>query len=509
MSAMKSSKYILTFDAGTSGTKAALYDVSGSLVASYVSSYGTAYPAPNCVEQKPADWWDAVCTSTRELLKESAVTPGEIACIGLCGQMMGCVLVDDKGEVLRDAIIWADSRATKQEELLRGQIDPGHFYQITGHRPAAFYSLSKLLWVHDNEPEIFAKTHKMLQTKDYIAYRLTGRFVTDYSDACGTNLFDIRKKVWSQEILDAVSLSGGLLPEPCVSTEIIGNVTPDAARETGLLDGTPVVIGGGDGACAATGAGAVREGLAYVVIGSSSWISCLTREPVCPPEMKTFNWVALDPAYYTPCGTMQAAGYSVSWLRDTLCDIEGEEAAKQNISIYEIIDEKIKQSPPGANNLIYLPYLLGERSPRWNADAKGAFVGLTMTSTKNDIMRAVLEGVGFNLKVIFDIISRDNPAASITAIGGGAENEVWLQILADIWQTPIEVPQHLEEATSIGAAVCAGVATGAFDSFDRVSSFNRTVKTIHPNPANAEIYGKLFRLFDKLYYALEDSFKEF
>ncbi|MCL2030831.1 MAG: FGGY-family carbohydrate kinase, partial [Oscillospiraceae bacterium] len=431
-------RYILTHDLGTSGNKATLYDLGGRLKAFSVSPYKTYYPAPRSVEQRPADWWAAVCGSTRSLLEKSGAAPRDIACVTFSGQMMGCVPVGGQGEVLRDAIIWADSRAAPQEAFLRQQIDPRRFYQITGHRPAAFYSLAKLLWVRDNEPDIYRKMDKMLQAKDYIVYRLTGELVTDYSDAGGANLFDIRAKVWSREIIDAAALRPELLPRLCSSLDIAGGVTRAAAEETGLLEGTPVVVGGGDGSCAAAGAGAVREGSAYMVIGSSAWISSAAREPVCDPDMQTFNWVALDPEYYTPCGTMQAAGYSLSWLKNTLCETDGREAGERGLDVYDVIDEKIALSPPGANGLIFLPYLLGERSPRWNANAKGAFIGLTMTSARNDMMRAVMEGVGYNLKVILDIISRGRPPEKITAIGGGAKSEVWLQILADIWQTPIE-----------------------------------------------------------------------
>jgi len=490
-------KYILAHDLGTSGNKATLYDFNGRLRAFSVDSYAIYYPMPNAVEQNPNDWWASVCKSTRALLADNGINPHDIACITFSGQMMGCVLVDANGNALRNAIIWADSRASKQEAFMQKQIDPYHFYKIIGHRPAAFYSLAKLLWVKDNEPEIYAKSHKMLNAKDYIVHQLTGEFVTDYSDASSTNVFDISNKCWSQEIIDATGISPSLLPRPCKSTDEIGSgLTAKAAEATGLLPGTKVIIGGGDGSCAAAGAGAIREGLAYIVVGSSSWISNASRELVFDPNMKTFNWVALDPDYYTPCGTMQAAGYSVRWLKETLCE---------DLS-YEEIDNRIAKSPPGANRLLFLPYLLGERSPRWNANAKGAFIGLTMTSDKNDIMRSVLEGVGYNLKVILDIISEKSPVEQIRAIGGGAKSEAWLQILADIWQKPVEVLEYLEEATSMGAAICAGTAIGAFSGFDAIHSFNPAVKTIMPNKENATEYQKLYAMFNQVYYALEGSF---
>jgi len=500
-------KYILAHDLGTSGNKATLYDLNGSLKAFSVDEYPTFYPMPNAVEQNPADWWNSVCKSTRNLMQENNIAPADIACITFSGQMMGCVLVGTNGEILRNAIIWADSRSAKQEAFMHSQMDQYKFYQITGHRPTAFYSLAKLLWVKDNEPETYKKAHKMLNAKDYIVYKLTGELVTDYSDAASTNIFDIKNKVWSNEIINAMGISENILPTLCSSMDIIGNgLTKEAAEATGLLPGTKVVIGGGDGACAATGAGAVEEGLAYIVIGSSSWISNASKNLVLDAEMKTFNWVALDPNYYTPCGTMQAAGYSLRWLKETLCDFEGKEAKETARNVYDIINEKIATSPPGANNILFLPYLLGERSPRWNANAKGAFLGLTMTSNKNDMMRSVLEGVGYNLKVILDTITSENPVDKITAIGGGAKSDIWLQILADIWQKPIEVPAYLEEATSMGAAICAGCAIGAFPSFNVIHKFNKTVKTVTPNKDNAITYERLYTMFNQVYAALEGNF---
>ena len=253
----------------------------------------------------------------------------------------------------------------------------------------------------------------------------------------------------------------------------------------------------------------IDEHSGYIVIGSSSWIAGASKAPVFDAQMQTFNWVALDPTFYSPCGTMQAAGYSVSWLRRTLCQIDQRDAEAEGESVYELMNRRIAASPPGANGAMFLPYLLGERSPRWNSDARAAFLGLTMTSTRDDMMRAVLEGVGFNLRVILESISAHQPIGKIKAIGGGATNRVWLQILADIWQKPIEVMQFLEEATSMGAAVCAGVGIGAFSGFDKIHELNPSVGLITPNPQNALRYDRGYALFNRLYAALEPLFPEF
>lgn len=495
-------RYILAHDLGTSGNKAVLYRADGTLAASAVASYETRYPRPGWAEQDPEDWWRAVCDSSRALIARAGIAPGEVACVSFSAQMMGCLLVDKDGAPLRPMIIWADTRAAAEEKRMIETLGMETVYRITGHRASASYSAAKLLWVRGNEPEVYAKAYKMLHAKDFIIHRLTGRFVTDYSDASGTNLFDLRKKEWSREICGALEIPLGLLPEPRPSAETAGTVTADAARACGLLAGTPVVIGGGDGSCACVGAGVVAEGNTYCVLGSSSWISTASREPVFDDEMRTFNWVHLDPALYTPCGTMQAAGVSYSWYRDTLCGEEIRAAREAGVSAYALIDEAARRAPPGADGLLYLPYLLGERSPRWDHAARGAFVGLGVTTTKAEMSRAVMEGVGYNLKVILDILDERQPIEALTVIGGGAKGRLWLEILADIWQKPLEAPAYLEEATSLGAAVCGGVGVGMFPDYSVARRFNKTAGRIEPNPANADRYKILYQAFNEAYEAL-------
>ena len=490
-------KYILAHDLGTSGNKATLYNIDGNLKASVVHDYQTFYPAVGHVEQNPHDWWKAVCQSTLELLEVSNVKNTQIEAVSFSAQMMGCLPVDKDGEPLRNMIIWADTRAKEQEIFMKRELGIEAVYQITGHRASASYSAAKLLWVKDNESDIYKQTYKMLHAKDYIVHRLTGKFVTDYSDASGTNLFDLKKKVWSEDILQALQIEKSKMPDLYKSTEVVAGVTEAAAAATGLLAGTPVVLGGGDGSCACVGAGVTKEGKAYNVLGSSSWISLATKEPVLDKEMRVFNWVHLDEDLYAPCGTMQAAGYSYSWYKNTL----------EKDSTYEIINQGIEKSTTGSNGLIYLPYLLGERSPRWNMDARGAFVGLSVTTTRDDMARAVLEGVGFNLKVIMDTLEQKHSIEDVILIGGGAKGAVWQQILADIWQKPLKIPRYLEEATSIGAAVCGGVGVGIYKDFHVIEQFNQTEKTVLPNQDLKEKYQELYQIFDKTYESLVGSYQ--
>jgi xylulokinase len=501
-------KYILAHDLGTTGNKATLFSLEGKLGASVLYEYPVSYPNPGWVEQKPSDFWQAVCTSTKQLLEKAGVSGKDVAAVCFSGQMMGCLLVDKEAEPLRPIIIWADTRAGKQAEKMEAKLGMDYVYQKTGHRISASYSAAKLLWVKDNEGDVYRRTYKMIHAKDYIILKLTGNYVTDYSDASGTNLFDLEKKDWDERILDELGIPKSMLPDPRPSTDKAGTITAKAALETGLVEGTPVIIGGGDGSCACVGAGVVSEGNAYNVLGSSSWISLASRKPFCDPEKRTFTWVHLDPALYTPCGTMQAAGYSYNWYKNTLCLEEIARGQQTGENPYKFIDGAVLNSPPGANGLLYLPYLLGERSPRWNHDARGAFIGLSVTTTKADISRAVLEGVGFNLKIILETL--ENGAGKIDEIimiGGGAKGEVWLQILADIWHKTLMVPAYTEEATSLGAAVCGGVGIGAFKDFSVIHTFNGQVKKIHPGKNCESKYDKLFSLFNKAYDALIDTFR--
>lgn len=501
-------QYILAHDLGTSGNKATLYRTDGTLMASVVESYGISYPHPGWVEQNPEDWWRAVCRTSRALLERARIAASSVACVSFSAQMMGCLLVDQNGNPLRPMITWADTRASRQERQIIDTLGMERVYRITGHRASASYSAAKLLWVRENEPEVYQKAYKMLHAKDFIIYRLTGRFVTDYSDASGTNLFDIRRKCWSKEIFHSLQIPLSIVPEVHPSADIAGGMTAEGAAACGLLAGTPVVIGGGDGSCACVGAGVAAEGSTYCVLGSSSWISAASREPVFDEAMRTFNWVHLDPNLYTPCGTMQAAGLSYSWYRDILCGEEKHLAAEAGESVYALLDREARQAGVGAGGVLFLPYLLGERSPRWDHTARGAFVGLGAATTKGALSRAVLEGVGFNLKVILDILSAKIEIRALTMIGGGAKGRLWLEILAGIWQKPLEVPAYLEEATSLGAAVCGGVGIGLFQGYQAAEQFNPVVDVIQPNPAFAERYGRLYDLFNETYDALAPVYRE-
>ncbi len=502
-------RFILAHDLGTTGNKATLFDEEGRLVASTFSGYETSRPQATWAEQDPDDWWRAVTNATRELLSKSRVVPQEIAVISFSGQMMGCLPVDAAGNPLRPCIIWADQRAVMQAARLGELVGEERVYRITGHRISPTYSGSKIAWVRENEPDVFARAHKFLHVKDYIAYRMTGAFVTDRSDASGMNLYDLEHGMWSDEILKAIYLDQSLLPEIHNSTDVIGELTKEAAEQLGLTAGTPVVIGGGDGASAAVGAGAVMEGPAYNYIGSSSWISFAAARPIYDPGRRIFNWAHMVPNMFAPCGTMQAAGGSYQWLQRQVCWSEGHEAVETGEDVYEIMNRRAAESIPGAHGLLFLPYLQGERSPHWNPKARGGFVGLQVTHTRADLIRATLEGISMNLRTILQSFLDANARIDeVILIGGGAKGALWRQILADVFGRPTLRPRLLDEATSLGAAIAGGVGVGLFKDFSIVKQCVEIVNRQVPNPEAQEVYDRLYPIFLSSYNALVPIFDQ-
>jgi xylulokinase len=500
---MSQSHFILAHDLGTTGNKATLFDAAdGTAVASAFEAYETTYPRPNWAEQDPVDWWRAVRNSTQELLRASGVPPGDITVVSFSGMMMGALAVDAAGEPLRSAIIWADQRATAEAEFLADRCGRERVYRRTGHRAGASYTAAKMLWIQRHQPGLYAQAHQFLQAKDYAAYKLTGVFATDYSDASGTNLFDLDRRDWAVDMMEAVGLDPGKLPPAHPSTAVIGQVTSEAAAETGLLAGTPVVIGGGDGGCATVGAGSVRPGDAYNYIGSSSWIAVTSEQPLYDPRMRTFTFAHLDPGLYFPTGTMQSAGGSYDWLERLL---RGEGQAK----LYDEMEAAAESVEPGAKGLLFLPYLIGERSPHWNPLARGVFVGLTMAHGRAEMTRAVLEGVTLNLKMILDaFVEQGAEIQAMRLIGGGARSPLWRQILADIYGLPILRPALLAEATSLGAAIAGGVGVGLYTDFGVAHEFVQVEEAEQPNAALQGRYAALYDLFQRSYIALEPIFEQ-
>ncbi|MFC2024325.1 xylulokinase [Chloroflexota bacterium] len=492
--------HVLAHDLGTTGNKATIYNSNGDLVCSSLQEYDTSYIHSGWAEQNPDDWWRAVCDSTKELLFNSGLKANEIAVVTFSGQMMGCIPLGKDARALRPAIIWADQRAVDQERLVSNEISRKDIYHITGHRLNACYSLCKILWLRDHEPDVYRDTYKFVHAKDAMVARITGNFVTDYSDASGMNLYDLENGTWSQTIIDGIKLDSDKLPELHQSTDVVGEVLPNAAADMGLNAGTPVVIGGGDGVCAAVGAGVIQEGSTFNYIGSSSWIAVATKKPIYDPDYRTFTWAHLLPGMFTPNGTMQMAGGSYQWVRDQLCPMEKREAEKLGVNPYQIMDSMASNSPVGSKGLLFLPYLMGERSPRWNHKARGVFVGLTIRHKREDIIRSVLEGITLNLRIILDALTAQGAQIKeIRVIGGGARAKLWNRIMADIYNRPIHRLSILEEATSMGAALAGGIGVGIYPGFSKINEMNTIISTCEPNREAHEIYEKTYPIFKQAY----------
>ena len=483
-------KYIIAHDLGTTGNKATLFTTCGKMVKSEIFSYNTHYFNGNWVEQDANDWWRAVCVTSKNLL--SGINPKDVAVISFSGQMMGCLCVDENGTPLRPSIIWADSRAQEQVKEIERHISPKEFYKIVGHRNTASYGIQKLMWVRDNEPEIYKRTYKTLNAKDYIIFKLTGNFYTDYSDGNSNACFDLSNLKWSEKIIKAAGIDSDKMPEVVPSTFVAGEITSEAAAECGLAAGTLVVMGGGDGVTANVGAGSVSSGKTYCIIGTSAWISATSDTPDLDDDMRTVTWVHAVPGMYALNGTMQYAGGSYSWFKKMLAD-----------SDYDSMNALAAESAPGSGGVIFLPYMLGERAPRWDAEAKGAFIGLIPETTRGDMIRSVMEGATLNLSIILEIMRKTLSINEITVLGGGAKGEVWRQIMADIFNAEIAVPAVLEEACSIGAAVTGGVGAGMFSGFDAVERFVNISGRHKPNPQAVKAYEPIKEKFEAYYYALK------
>ena len=488
-----SQRYIIAHDLGTSGNKATLFDGEGRLVESAFAPYATTYPHANWAEQDPADWWAAVCTTNRRLLAGAGIDPRSVAAVGFSGMMMGCLPVDEQGQPLRSCIIWADQRAQVEAAQMAALCGGEEVYLRCGQRSSPAYCAPKILWVRTHQPEIFARTHKFLVPKDFVVHQLTGVFATDYSDASGTLLFDLRTRRWHAPFLQKLGLDEALLPAIFPSTAVVGEVTAAAAAATGLAVGTPVVIGGGDGSTAGIGAGVVDPGSAYCVIGTSAWISISALAPMPDPQQRTMTFHHVHPERYAPMGVQQLAGGARAWAWQALAgdvDLDGAAAAVA----------------PGAGGLLFLPYLMGERSPLWNPLARGSFIGLTINHGKPEMARAVLEGVAFGLCQILDALREQSPSIpAVRLIGGGSKSEVWPQILADIFGLPVHPLALKGDANSWGAAMAAGVGVGLY-TWSLAAERSQVERIVEPNPAAAGRYAELYGLFGESYRALEGIF---
>lgn len=501
-----SSAYILAIDVGTTNCKTVVVDERLSTVARRVVEYTVSAPQPGWAEQHPDVWWNAVRESVRDVV--AAVGADNIQAIGLSGQMHGLVLLDRNGAVLRPAILWNDQRCFVECDDVYGAVGgKAGLLRHTNNPMLPGYTGGKILWVRRHEPAIYAQIAAVLLPKDYIRYRLTGLLGTDVSDASGTGLFDVRRRQWATDLLDALDISARWLPPVHESADVVGGVTEAVAADTGLKAGTPVVAGGGDAVMQTVGAGAVDDHVALIVIGTGGNVTVSVPTCVDNPDAKLQVFCHVIPGRWTAMGVTLSAGSSLKWYRDTLGGMETAVAREMGASPYDLLSAEAARSPVGAHGLLFLPYLQGERCPHTDVSARGTFVGLGLSTTRGDIVRSVMEGVTLSLKdVLALLLDLGVEPERIHSSGGGSASAVWRQMQADVFGRPVTTLDHSEDASAIGAAIVAGVSQGCWASVEAAATLIAARTVDEPIPANAARYAALFEIYRALYPALQASY---
>jgi len=492
--------YFLGIDTSTTGSKALLIDEHGEVVATASSPHTLQTPRPLWSEQDPHEWWGAVTASIKSVLESAGIGGERIGAVGLTGQMHGLVLLDEAGKVLRPAILWNDQRTQSQCDEIHARIGKEKFIQITGNVALTGFTAPKILWVKENEPDVYAKAKHVLLPKDYIRYKLTGEYALDKADGAGTVLFDLKARTWSDEVLTALEIPRAWMPETFEGPECTGHICKEASSLTGLKVGTPVVAGGGDQAAQAVGVGAVEPGIVGLTVGTSGVVFATTPSALIEPEGRLHAFCHAVPGLWHFMGVMLSAAGSLQWYRDSLAP---------DMSFDALLREA-ESVPAGSEGLQFLPYLSGERTPHPDPLARGAFIGLTLRHKRAHMTRAVLEGVSFGLKDSFTLIQNAGLGAitQVRASGGGTKGALWRQILASVLEAEL-VTVNTTEGAAYGAALLAGVGAGAWP--DVASACQTCIKitgSTHPEGSQVAVYRKTYPIFQELYPALKPIFAE-
>jgi xylulokinase len=455
-------------------------------------------PRIGWAEQSPEDWWRAACQAIRECLAKSSSSAQEVSAIGLTGQMHGLVLLDAQDHVVRPAIIWCDQRTGEECQEITKQVGAQRLIELTANPALTGFTLPKIWWVRRHEPELWARVRSLMLPKDYIRFRLTGARAIDVADASGTLMFDVVHRRWSQPMLEISRLDKALLPKVYESPEISGRMHEEGARSSGLRPGIPVVAGAGDQAAGAVGMGIVKPGAVSATIGTSGVVFAATSTPVLEPKGRIHTFCHAIPNRWHVMGVTQGAGLSLRWFRDQFG--AGKDDGRDPYD--RLVDEAAK-TPPGADGLLWAPYLMGERTPHLDPNARGALVGITAQHTRAHVIRAILEGVAFSLRDTLTLFREIGvPIESIRLGGGGARSPLWQQIQADIYGMPVELIEA-DEGGAYGAALLAGVGTGNWPSVELACETSvRVAKRVEPNPKTAELMNLQYAEYRKLYPAL-------
>jgi xylulokinase len=488
--------YLLGIDVSTTGVKALLVAADGQVAGSANSEQPLYTPHPLWSEQDPADWWNGAVSSVRQALGQTGVDGGQVAAVGLTGQMHGLTLLDRQDQVLRPAILWNDGRTAAQCDEMRARLGKERLIAITGNDALTGFTAPKILWVREHEPEVYGRVAHILLPKDYVRYRLTGGFAVDCADGSGMILMDIKKRAWSSEVLNALQIPADWLPQVFEGPQVTGTISAEAAQLTGLKAGTPVVGGGGDQAAQAVGVGAVLPGIVALTLGTSGVVFASTSEPFIEPQGRLHAFCHAVPGRWHLMGVMLSAAGSLRWYRDTFHP--GQD--------YDSLLAPASAIPAGCEGLLFLPYLTGERTPHPDPLARGAFAGLTIRHNQAHLVRAVLEGVAFGLRDSFELMKQagQKEIRQVRVSGGGARSPLWRQILADVLGAEL-VTVNTTEGAAYGAALLAGVGAGLWPDVDAACQATvRLTGSTAPQPGELATYEKYYDLYRQLYPALKE-----
>ena len=490
-------KYLIGIDIGTSGTKSVLFDTLGNVIASATAEYPLSQPHNGWAEQNPEDWWEAVQKTLSAITQKA--TDGKIVGVGLSGQMHSLVLLNEENKVIRPAILWCDQRTEEECREIEERIGRERLIEITANPALTGFTASKILWVQKHEPENFNACAHILLAKDYIRFKLTGKYATEVSDASGMQLLDVPARKWSAEVCDAMKIPMHLLAKVYESADVTGYITKEAAQKTGLPTGIPVAGGGGDNAASAIGTGVCAEGDAFTTIGTSGVVFAPTKAPVIDPRGRVHTFCAAVPGTWHVMGVTQAAGLSLNWFRTQL-------AAELS---YREIDDLCEKLPIGAEKLIYLPYLMGERTPILDPNARGVFFGLSAMHTKAHMARAVMEGISYSLRDCLEILDEMKiDVSSMTLCGGGAKSPLWRQMLADVYGIPVGILAS-NEGAALGAAILGGCAAGVYASVEEgCKTCIHGGEQVTPNAQAHAEYTGFYGIYQKIYPQTKDIFAQ-
>jgi len=498
----------LGIDVGTGGTRALVIDERGRVIASATEEHRPfASREIGWAEQDPGDWWRACGVAVHKALAQGRLRGDQISCVGLSGQMHGAVLLDEQARVIRPALIWCDVRTEKQSRDLTAQIGAARLIELTCNPALTNFTLTKCLWVRENEPANWSKVRSLMLPKDYVRFELTGERATDVADASGTLLLDVAHRRWSKEILGLVEMDESLLPVLYESPEICGRVSSAGAAATGLQSGTPVVAGAGDQAAGAIGMGVVSPGTVSATIGTSGVVLAATDAPALDPGGRLHTFCHAVPGRWMVMGVTQAAGLSLRWFRDQFgaaTNGDSDSGSDSSSDAYDRLTAEAAKAPSGSDGLLWAPYLMGERTPYLDPTARGMLVGLTASHTRAHVIRAILEGVAFSLRDTFTIFQEiEVPVKTIRLGGGGARSQLWRQIQADVYGQRVETVEA-EEGAAYGAAILAGVGAKAWPSVDAAcGAVLRVSGSTTPDSEDSLVMDKAYAVYRRIYPAMK------